>query len=238
MERTFRETSLGNISYLKREGTDNLIFLHGIGGSSNNWMKLVNHLDERFSLIFLDLLGHGKTQTGSWDYSIDGQCRMLAEFIESTGIENYGLVGNSYGGWISAAFAARYGNPQYLILEDSAGLNPTMAEGGTEQLESFIDRLQKFGRDNDREMMRSIMLHNATRKERLGDSDMGAISSRTLVVWGENDRIIDIEYGRKLAQGIGESRFEVIPGAGHVPHYSNPVELSALLNEFVLSEAV
>ena len=238
MERTFRRTSFGDISYLHRPGKTNLIFLHGLGGSSNNWMKLPESLDSSFSLYFVDLLGHGRTDAGNWDYSIKDQCRMLSEFIGNLGIENYGLVGNSYGGWVSATYASRFGNPGYLILEDSAGINPTVGEWERSKIEEFIDRLQSFGSVNDREVMEKIILNNSTGREKLSEGDLRAIRSKTLVIWGEKDRMIPVSYGRKMSELIPGSSFESISTAGHIPHYTHSEEVSRLINRFILGKVV
>lgn len=238
MERTFGKTSRAEVSYLLRPGENSLIFLHGLGGSSNNWLRLVKYLDSSYSLYFLDLMGHGRTVNGVWGYTIRDQCRMLGEFIDMLGAERYGLVGNSYGGWIAATFASRYGNPEYLILEDSAGINPTLGEGDRDKMEQFIDRLQSFGRNNDRRVMRNIIVQNSTGEERLGDSDLESIRSHTMVIWGEKDRMIDVSYGRKLNDSIPGSIFEMIQGAGHVPHYTHPEYVAGLINRFASFEPV
>lgn len=233
MERSLRSTSFGNISFLHRPGRVPLIFLHGLGGSSNNWMRLERHLDPDYALYFIDLMGHGGSAEAVWNFTVDDQCRMLEEFISASGIENFALAGNSYGGWISATFAATRTSPDYLILEDSAGINPTVGEFGTDSVEKFIDRLQGFGRKNDRDVMRRIIEKNSTGSEKLSPEMLSAIESRTLVIWGDEDRMIDVQYGRELADHIGNSTFSIIRGAGHIPHYTHSREVAGLINSFV-----
>lgn len=238
MERLFGRTSFGKISYLYRKGEHNLVFLHGLGGSSNNWMRLVKYLDEDYSLYFLDLLGHGRTGAGKWNYTVKEQCSMLSEFLDECGISKFGLVGNSYGGWISAAYAAKVGKPEILILEDSAGINPTVGESDTDKMEKFIDRLQSFGRTNDREIMKKIIVENSTGAEKLSTGDLASIRARTMVIWGDRDRIIDPRYGRELSEQINGSTFEIIKDAGHVPHYTHPEKTASLINSFSMFESV
>ncbi len=238
MERTFRETSHGDISYLHRPGEVSLIFLHGLGGSSNNWMRLEKKLDERLGLYFVDLLGHGRTKASGWDYTVMGQAMMLREFIENSGIESYGLAGNSYGGWVSATYASRISSPDFLVLEDSAGLNPTVGEWEESRIEEFIDRLQSFGRLNDRQVMEKIIAQNSTGKEKLSREVLSAIRSRTMVIWGEHDRMIDISFGKRMNEYIPGSVFEVVEGAGHIPHYTHSEEIAGLINGFLFPKPV
>jgi pimeloyl-ACP methyl ester carboxylesterase len=54
----------------------------------------------------------------------------------------------------------------------------------------------------------------------------------TLIVWGERDSIIPVEHGAAAHEAMPGSRFEVFPGAGHMPHDADPERFAALLTEF------
>jgi pimeloyl-ACP methyl ester carboxylesterase len=54
----------------------------------------------------------------------------------------------------------------------------------------------------------------------------------TLIVWGERDSIIPVEHGAAAHEAMPGSRYEVFPGAGHMPHDADPVRFAALLREF------
>jgi pimeloyl-ACP methyl ester carboxylesterase len=54
----------------------------------------------------------------------------------------------------------------------------------------------------------------------------------SLIVWGENDSIIPVEHGVAAHEAMPGSRFEVFPGAGHMPHDADPERFAALLTEF------
>ena len=43
------------------------------------------------------------------------------------------------------------------------------------------------------------------------------ISAPTLIVWGEEDRLVSASYADEFAAGIRDSRVVLIPGAGHIP---------------------
>lgn len=55
----------------------------------------------------------------------------------------------------------------------------------------------------------------------------------TMIAWGDRDRTIPIEHGRAAHELIPGSRFETIAGAAHFPHLERPVELAALIADFV-----
>jgi pimeloyl-ACP methyl ester carboxylesterase len=55
----------------------------------------------------------------------------------------------------------------------------------------------------------------------------------TLIVWGEDDRIIPIEHGVAAQEAIPGSGLEVFEGAGHFPHRSDPDRFVDVLVDFV-----
>jgi hypothetical protein len=52
-------------------------------------------------------------------------------------------------------------------------------------------------------------------------------------VWGERDRTIPLEHGRRTHAAAPMARFEPIPGSGHFPHLERPAELAELLRDFL-----
>jgi pimeloyl-ACP methyl ester carboxylesterase len=55
----------------------------------------------------------------------------------------------------------------------------------------------------------------------------------TLIVWGERDRTIPLEHGRRAHHDIPHSRFETLPRAAHFPHLEDPDGLAAVLQDFL-----
>ncbi|MGC8505606.1 MAG: alpha/beta fold hydrolase [Thermoplasmata archaeon] len=232
MERLIAHTSLGNISYLHRNGRLPLIFLHGLGGTGNSWIKLNRYLDSRFELFMVDLLGHGRSDKPDIEYSIHNQCEFITEFVNVSGIKPFGLLGNSYGGWIAAKLATGYVQSHYLYLVDSAGINPTVGESGAS--DAFLDMLMKISRYNRREIMRKIIMSNSRTNEKLDPDGLHNLKARTIIIWGEDDNIIPLKYGMKFHEMIPESLFFKIDGAGHIPQVTHPERVSEIINSTAL----
>jgi pimeloyl-ACP methyl ester carboxylesterase len=55
----------------------------------------------------------------------------------------------------------------------------------------------------------------------------------TLIVWGERDRTIPIEHGRRAHAEIPNCRFETLPRAAHFPNIEDPDGLAAVLADFL-----
>ena len=69
-------------------------------------------------------------------------------------------------------------------------------------------------------------MHNPTLRERLA-----GIAVPSTVIWGESDRIVDVEYGRRYADSIPGAHFEVIAEAGHFPHIERLERVLSLIGD-------
>ncbi len=233
MQREFISTSLGKLSYLKRDGSYPLIFLHGLGGTGNSFLKLNTYLNENIALFMIDMLGHGRSDKPKIDYTIEVQETVLKEFIENKGFEKFALMGNSYGGWVSMRFSIDVMNPEKLILEDSAGINVTYGEVAEDIRKQFVNNILKNNPGNEEYVIESIIRNNANAKWKIKDEEFYRIISPTCIIWGDDDRIIPISYGEELNKKIKNSKFVIIKNGGHVPHYRKPQEVAKVINEFL-----
>ncbi|HEX4017172.1 MAG TPA: alpha/beta fold hydrolase [Frankiaceae bacterium] len=55
----------------------------------------------------------------------------------------------------------------------------------------------------------------------------------TLIVWGEQDRIIPVAHAYQAHEAIAHSRLEVMPGVGHFPHAEEPIRFVEILRDFL-----
>ncbi|MFV2198267.1 alpha/beta fold hydrolase [Nocardiopsis sp. LOL_012] len=63
---------------------------------------------------------------------------------------------------------------------------------------------------------------------------VSAVRSPTLVVSAAHDPLLPPGHGRRLADGIGDSRFEVVDGAAHLVGVERPERVSELLAEHLV----
>lgn len=231
MERLYLETSKGRISYLERKGDQPIVFLHGLGGAGNNWLKLSKFLPDKYRLLMPDLAGHGKSHRDMQEYCVREETAFLRSFVESLELRDYTLVGNSYGGWVAMKYSASIEQPRALILVDSAGINPTVGESTEEDIERFVDRVMRMNPKNDRDIVRRFVSRNAEGDEKISYEELSRLPTKTLIIWGKKDRLIPLEYANRLHNSIRGSSLNVIEDGGHIPHSTNPGEVAdALLN--------
>jgi pimeloyl-ACP methyl ester carboxylesterase len=55
----------------------------------------------------------------------------------------------------------------------------------------------------------------------------------TLIVWGDQDRIIPVAHAYQAHEAIPNSRLEILPGVGHFPHVEEPVQFVDILRDFL-----
>ena len=60
-----------------------------------------------------------------------------------------------------------------------------------------------------------------------------AITVPTLIVAGDNDKIVSIEAVKNMAQKIPDCKLEIIQGAAHMPMLETPLALSSALTNLI-----
>ena len=235
MDRKSFKSSFGKISYIQRDGNVPVIFLHGLGGSGNTWIKLSPLINDKFGLYFMDLIGHGRSDKPKIEYTISVQEEIVLEFISDQGFEKFSLVGNSYGGWISMHFALEKRSPDHLVLEDSAGVNRTFGELEEGSKNQIVKKVVESNKMNTEEIIRNIIDNNSSPVWKLRESDLRRLRTKTLIIWGEEDGVIPLENGIKLNELIPGSKLVTIKGGGHVPHIQHSREFAQLLNDFLVT---
>lgn len=54
-----------------------------------------------------------------------------------------------------------------------------------------------------------------------------------MLVWGDRDPILPVAHARATAEAMPDVRLEVLPGAGHQPHRSDPRRFTEVLEQFL-----
>lgn len=102
-----------------------LVFLHGTGASTHSWSRLTKLLVKDYSIILMDLPGHGFTnQTSADRMSLESISCFIGELLENLEVRKpVAIVGHSAG----AALAARIVLDDLIQPEMIIGINPALA---------------------------------------------------------------------------------------------------------------
>ena len=115
------------IAYRQRgdlaEGRPVVLLVHGLAGSSGNWVDVIGRFGDDVTVIAPDLPGHGDSDRPRQDYSIGAHANALRDVMVALGIERATVVGHSLGGGIAMQFAYQHPNRcERLVLVSSGGL--------------------------------------------------------------------------------------------------------------------
>ncbi|MEU2064248.1 alpha/beta hydrolase [Streptomyces sp. NPDC013455] len=90
-----------------REGLPPALYVHGLGGSSQNWSSLMAELDGAVDSEAVDLPGFGDSPPpDDGDYSVTGHARAVIRYLDAAGRGPVHLLGNSLGGAVATRVAA------------------------------------------------------------------------------------------------------------------------------------
>ena len=225
-----------------------LLLIHGFGGNKDNFTRIANQL-EGYHLIIPDLLGFGESSKPmTADYRSEAQATRLHELLQAKGLtSNIHVGGNSMGGAISVAYAAKYPKEvKSLWLVDSAGFwsagVPKSLESATlENNPLLINNKEDFYKMYDFVMYKPPYIPKSVKavfaQERINNKELDAkilqqivtdsVEERakiiakynipTLVVWGEKDQVIKPETTKLIKEIIPQAQVIIMPEVGHVP---------------------
>lgn len=98
-----------------------LVILHGLFGSSDNWLTLGRKLVEQHKVYLVDQRNHGRSPwSDEWDYQV--MAEDLHEFVQQQQLDNFILIGHSMGGKTAMNYAARFypSRVEKLVVVDIA----------------------------------------------------------------------------------------------------------------------
>jgi pimeloyl-ACP methyl ester carboxylesterase len=96
----------------KGNGKEILVLLHGFMENISIWEDMEPHLSENFSLLKIDLPGHGKSDILSEVHTMELMADEVKKVLDDQNLTKIHLLGHSMGGYTSLAFAEKY--PQTL----------------------------------------------------------------------------------------------------------------------------
>lgn len=97
-----------------------MVIVHGLYGSSDNWLNIAKRLGEKHTVYMLDQRNHGRSPFSD-SHSYDDLRDDLEGFLNSQGIEKAILLGHSMGGKVAMWFAADFPERvEKLVIADIA----------------------------------------------------------------------------------------------------------------------
>ncbi|EQA43620.1 alpha/beta hydrolase family protein [Leptospira broomii serovar Hurstbridge str. 5399] len=243
-------------------GKEKILMVHGFGGDKDNWTRFAGGLTKKYDIIAVDLPGFGENEKlTDQGYSIDQQVERLDQFTKAIGWDKFHIVGNSMGGCISGVFAAKH--PEKILslgLFAPSGINSPIKSELSKNMENGKNNLIVTNADEFEELMKFVFVNppkvpsilkgyfaeravkNAEfnkivfkdiRKGFPLQENMKSIKSKTLILWGDTDRVLSVSGAEVLEKGISHSAKVILKDVGHVPMLEKPVEVANIYLDFL-----
>lgn len=111
MEYKIHKTSLGNIHYwINCIDTQKpwLVFLPGLSADHTLFEKQTEYFCSKFNCFVWDAPAHGLSRPFRYEFTMETMADYLNDIFRTENIQNFVLVGQSLGGYISQVYMARY----------------------------------------------------------------------------------------------------------------------------------
>jgi 3-oxoadipate enol-lactonase len=237
-----------------------LIFVHGLGGTSNVWHAQRIGLSKYFKVITLDLPGSGRSDKSERTYSMERWGDQVAALADALKLDKFVLVGHSMSTILAQKCAAKHGGRMSgLVL---CGPLTELAQAGKE---AFVKRAETVLKDGMIAIADAVLAGALTAATRDGNAvlaglyrevllandpaayaaqchalingsakaDQANIRCPTLILVGDQDTVTPLTLCRAIASAIANCRIRIVPATAHLTMAERSEAFNAALVEFL-----
>lgn len=238
------------------EGEQNVLLLHGWGGSTQSWLPVARDLSAKKRVINLDFPGFGKSSEPPVPWSVTEYRDSILALLSELKIEKTELIAHSFGGRV--ALMLNEMNPALIarqVLTGCAGLIDTETAGSGSALHALskfydnglsrkllgdrgVDRIKNLVRSHfgsaDYKSASPMMRECFQRvvKQDLS-SCLKSIAAPTLLIWGQNDTATPLWMGKRMEQEIADAALIVFENSGHFAYLEQYARFIAIVKQFL-----
>lgn len=242
---------------------DVLVWLHGSGPGASALSNFAKNLPAfaDFRNILFDHPRYGNSDRPHIEGPlIPHSGERVVAALGSLGVENFSIIGNSFGGGVAAWIAAHY--PERvtaLVLMAPGGLQPAglaprelpyglqlifkaMSEGiDRELMTEFVDTMcvnKELATPELIEQRLEAAIRNNPEWEgipNIGDlsPDVSSIVAPTQLLWGKQDNFVPVAWALPWLDAIADSELHVLAHCGHWLQYERQSQFNELAGEFL-----
>jgi 3-oxoadipate enol-lactonase len=237
-----------------------VVFVHGLGATSNVWHAQRVTLSKSYRVIVYDRSGCGRSQRARDGYSIDGWADELAGLLDHLAAPSVVVVGHSLGSMVAQRFAGKYAKRTAALVLAGAEdeLPPDARQILTERarvieadgllaavgpwLTAVLSAATREANPALAGLLREMFLANDARAYALQclalrdgavRGDHANIACPTLLTVGDQDPVTPLSWQRRIAAGIAGSRIRTIPNTGHMTMLEAPAVFNTAVLDFL-----
>jgi len=232
-----------------------MLFLHGLGGNSNNWLYQRQYFKKSWTVVSLDLPGHGKSE--GVEISFKEYANVLYELCNYLKLQKVVICGLSKGARVGVDFAIQY--PSFVSSLIVVNAFPYLElKDRKERLEvydllslhdngkTWADTLLKaMGVEGNKVIVRGFYqslqsikpAHIQRLFAELVDYDqrpyLSNISCPALIIRGRNDDFVPKKYVREFEKYLKNTTFIEFENSGHLPYLEQPTSFNMTVETFL-----
>lgn len=221
-----------------------VLMIMGLSYTLDMWYRLRPVVSARYRTILFDNRGIGRSDTPSGPYRMRQMADDAKAVMDAAGITSAYAMGASMGGMIAQELALRYPDRVRALLLGCSGPGGFRSKLPHFKRLQVSKIATPVSREHREWAVVPMLYADATPKERIAEdievrlkypptpagflsqfaaiamwssySRLPQISVPTLVMHGDEDRMVPVENGKLLAARIPGAKFHLIPGAGHI----------------------
>lgn len=212
------------------------------------WTPGLDALTASFRVHLLQLPGFGDLVAPNEARRVIDLAALLRIALVEAGLLGAPVIGHSFGGWLAMELAL-VTQPEKLVLVDPLGFRikgEAREDVFDRPRETVLDLVYADRSNAPTDWESAEDRRNVAALARYGwnpylcDLSLplraGAISSQTLVLWGEKDRVVPPTHAALIAGTIPGARAEVLAGAGHDPLTDDPTGFATATTRFLTGQ--
>lgn len=256
-----------NVNIHLNPSSDTTIFLiHGLGGQNDQWREQIPLLQEKYTLIVPDLLGHGlsdkPTRTKKENpYSFVELEKDLEILFQKYASQHNIIIGHSYGGALATALAAVHAEQiSRLILISPTPCVPSVTIPWIYHLPAWLMTLIRsylektfvklaFAHNDSEALIEKELLAMRQNKmyviknmvegmKEVPILDVTQLTIPTLVMIGAEDQLIPPTLSRQFYKLLPYHTFKTIPKAAHLAQLETPTLVNDAIADFIQPEYI
>ena len=235
-----------------------LVLVHGFLGSSEMWQPQINFFKDDFRVIVPALPGFGKSQAINSCNSIQCMARSILDSLNRKNIKNFHLLGHSMGGMVVQEMTRLASEKIFKLICYGTGprgnipgrfetMDETRKKLKVEGLESTAHRIAKTWFIEKDKAKYFYLCSDAGKQTSIDAADNGLVAmknwsgvdelknikSKTLIIWGDQDKAYNYNQVETLNNHIPDSELRIIKDCSHNVHLEKPNEFNKTVKEFL-----
>jgi pimeloyl-ACP methyl ester carboxylesterase len=232
--------------YDERGEGDPLVLLHGGSSDARFFDRNVDALASRFRVFTPERRGHGHTPDVEGPITYELMTQDTIAFLETVVGGPAHLVGHSDGAVVAMLLAMHRPDLANLLVLVSGGFNREgLVPGADGDLD--VDEVVAFvgpsygevspdGEDHFRVVTEKIAVM-ASQEPALAASDLQAVTSRTLVMFSDDD-LMSLEHAVAMYYALPDAELAIVPGTSHFLLREKPALCNAIIVDFLTADPV